>query len=95
MGRTGETLTVERILEINRRMIYEFGGIFFVGDHNLANPGSLEHVLVEIRGSLFGQELYPTVYEKAAILAWRIITGHIFHDGISGQAWNYVACSWT
>ena len=68
MGGTGETLTVDRIMEINRRMILEFGGIFFVGDRNLANPGSLEHVLVEIRGSLSGQELYPTVYEKAALL---------------------------
>jgi death-on-curing protein len=47
----------------------------------LRTPDHLEHVLVEIRGSLFGQELYPTVYEKAALLGWRIITGHIFHDG--------------
>ena len=61
-------------------MIAEFGG-FFAGNRNLANPGSLEHILEAIRGSLFGEELYPTIYEKAAALGWRVIIGHVFHDG--------------
>lgn len=61
-------------------MIEEFGG-FFAGDDNLANPGSLEHVLEAIQGSLFGRELYPTLIEKAAAIGWRIIVGHTFHDG--------------
>lgn len=68
-------------MEINRRMISEFGGIFFAGDENLANPGSLDHLLDEIQGSLFGQELYPDIFDKAALIAQRIIVGHIFHDG--------------
>ena len=62
-------------------MIAEFGGVFFGGDRNLANPGSLEHVLDEIQGSFFGYEPYPTILEKAAAVAWRIIAGHVFHDG--------------
>jgi death-on-curing protein len=81
MGGTGETLTLERIMTINRRLISEFGGIFFEGDNNLANPGSLDHVLAAIDGTLFGQELYTTLYEKAAAIGWRIIVGHVFHDG--------------
>jgi death on curing protein len=81
MGRTRQTLTVADIVEINRRIIAEFGGIFLAGDNNLANPGSLEHALEEIQGSLFGQELYPTIIEKAAVLGWRIIANHVFHDG--------------
>lgn len=81
MGGTCETLTISDIVEINRRMIAEFGGIFFEGDNNLANPGSLEHALEEIQGSLFGQNLYPSIIEKAAVLGWRIIVNHIFHDG--------------
>jgi death-on-curing protein len=76
-----QVLTVEEIVEVNRRMIAEFGGIFFVGDKNLANPGSLEHVLEEIQGSLFGHVAYPSLIEKAAAIAWRIITRHVFHDG--------------
>ena len=77
----GKTLTVADVVEINRRMITHFGGIFFEGDNNLANRGSLEYVLEEIHGSLYGQELYPDLFQKAALIAWRIIVGHIFHDG--------------
>jgi death-on-curing protein len=81
MVRTGKTLTVPDVVEINRRMITHFGGIFFEGDDNLANRGSLEYVLDEIHGSLYGQELYPDLFQKAGLIAWRIIVGHIFHDG--------------
>ena len=62
-------------------MIAEFGGIFLAGDHNLANPGSLKHVLDAIQGSLFGHDPYPKLVEKAAAIAWRVIVGHVFHDG--------------
>ena len=78
---TGETLTVADVVEINRRMITHFGGIFFEGDKNLANQGSLEYLLAEIHGSLYGEELYPDLFQKAGLIAWRIIVGHIFHDG--------------
>jgi death-on-curing protein len=81
MGRALPVLTFDEIVEINRRMILHFGGVYFEGDRNLANPGSLRHVLEEIQGSLFGYEPYPTVIEKAAVLGWRIIAGHVFHDG--------------
>ncbi len=81
MGGTLQTLTIDEIVEINRRMVAEFGGIFFSADDNLLNPGSLDHVLDEIQGSLFGQELHPSIYEKAATVGWRIIAGHVFHDG--------------
>jgi len=76
-----QTLTIADVIEINRRMISEFGGIFFEGDNNLANPGSLEYVLEEINGFLFGEELYPDIIQKAGLIGWRIIAGHIFHDG--------------
>ncbi len=76
-----QVLTLEEIVEINRRMIMDFGGIFFVGNQNLGNPGSLEHVLEEIRGSVFGYDCYPSILEKAAVLCWRIITRHVFQDG--------------
>ena len=76
-----QILTVDDIVEINRRMILEFGGIFFEGDNNLANPGSLDFVLEEINGFLYGEELYPDILQKAALISWRIISGHIFHDG--------------
>lgn len=81
MGRTIKALTASDIVEINRRMIVEFGGVFFEGDQNSGNPGSLEHVLEEIQGSLFGHQPYTTIFEKAAAVCWRIIVNHVFHDG--------------
>lgn len=81
MGRAFETLTKNEILEINRRMIEEFGGFYLDFNDNLLNPSVLEHVLVEIESSLFGQDLYPEIIQKAGIIAWRINAGHIFYDG--------------
>lgn len=62
-------------------MIARFGGMYVESDRNLANPGSLRYVLEAVQGSLFGLELYPTIFEKAAALAWQIITAHVFHNG--------------
>jgi death on curing protein len=73
--------SIADIIEINRQMIREFGGIYFEADRNLRNPGPLEHVLEAVQGSLFGKELYPSLSEKAAAICWRIITAHVFHDG--------------
>ena len=81
MGRTFETLTKSEIIEINRRMIQEFGGLYLDFNNNLINPDALEHVLIEIESVLFGQELYPDIIQKAGILTWRINTGHVFIDG--------------
>lgn len=81
MGGTGKVLIIGEIIAINRQLINQFGGHFFENDQNLINPGSLEHVLAEIQGFLFDQELYPTIFHKAAIVCYRIIEGHVFHDG--------------
>ena len=81
MGGALQVLTDSDIVEINRRMIKEFGGSFYEGDNNLLNPGSLEHVLEEIQGSLFGKEPFPSIFEKSAAICCRIIQNHVFHDG--------------
>ena len=79
MGRTRQALgskflEFEEVVEINRRMVLTYGGFFVEGDDNLANPGSLTYVLQAIQGSYFGHNPYPTLIEKAAALAWRIIS---------------------
>lgn len=81
MGRTLQTLTKSEIVQINRRMIQQFGGIFFSGNENIHNSGSLDYLIGTIEGSVLDFDPYPTIIEKAALLAWRIITGHIFIDG--------------
>lgn len=47
----------------------------------LKEQGKLEWVLETIQYPLFGMERYPSIADKAALLAWTIIKGHIFWDG--------------
>ena len=52
-----------------------------VGGYQLLNENQL-HYLVEAVGGRFGDtEMYPTLFQKAAVYAHHIITGHIFLDG--------------
>lgn len=76
MEKTCAYLTAAEIIEINKRQVNKFGGKFY-----LRSPGSLRHMLEEVRGFLFGEELYPGVFNKAAFLMHRLVQGHFFFDG--------------
>ena len=81
-GASGEVAypSIEQIIEVNRRMIDEFGGLFLELD-NLLNRSSLEYILEAIKSSLFGIKLYPTLVEKASALIYHMTTRHVFNDG--------------
>ena len=65
-------LTIEDILII---------AVGHVGNYQLLNENQL-HYLVGIVDEKFGDtDLFPTVFQKAAVYAHHIITGHIFFDG--------------
>ena len=65
-------LTIEDILII---------AVGHVGAYQLLNENQL-HYLVDIVGEKFGDiDLFPTIFQKAAVYAHHIITGHIFLDG--------------
>ena len=65
-------LTIEDILII---------AVGHVDNYQLLNENQL-HYLVSIVGEKFGDtHLFPTVFQKAAVYAHHIITGHIFLDG--------------
>lgn len=81
MGGTCKTLALSQIVTINKDAIAKYGGIFFEADDNPANQGSLEYALAEINATLFGEPLHDSIFEKAALLAWRIIRNHVFRDG--------------
>ncbi len=76
MDKTCRYLTKAEIIKINKEMITKFGG-----QHYLRNPESLTHMLEEVQGFLFGEELYPGLFNKASFLLERIICGHFFFDG--------------
>lgn len=69
-------LTKEQILLIHSMLIDETGGSHGVRDYHAIF--SLEDLP---RQSVFGKELYPTIFEKAAVLARNIIMNHPFVDG--------------
>ena len=65
-------LTIEDILII---------AVGHVDNYQLLNENQL-HYLVGIVDEKFGDtDLFPTVFQKAAVYAHHIITGHIFLDG--------------
>lgn len=43
-------------------------------------PGALEMLVNAPKEKVFGQELYPTIYDKGAILAMNLAAKHVFHN---------------
>ena len=65
-------LTIEDILII---------AVGHVGNYQLLNENQLHYVVEAVSGKFGDTELYPTLFQKAAVYAHHIITGHIFLDG--------------
>jgi death on curing protein len=72
--------TIEQIINVNRRMIDISGGSF-TPPNNFSNSGSLLYILMAIVYPIYGTNLFNTIIEKAAGLAYEIIASHIFLDG--------------
>jgi death-on-curing protein len=69
-------LTVAEVIELHRRLIAQSGGVT-----GLRDGGALESSLAQPLQSFAGQELYPSVEEKAAALGYFLISNHPFVDG--------------
>lgn len=90
MDRTCETLNPAEIIDMNRQTIELFGGRRFVEPGNFANENSLHYILHAIHESYFGNELYPTILEKAAGIGWTIMVEHVFND--ANKRTGMIAC---
>ena len=73
-------LSRSNIILINRMTVAEHGGNFVPPD-NLLNPAPLEYLVETVAADLFGEPLYPTVADKAALYMFNIISNHVFQDG--------------
>ncbi len=69
-------LTLGDVLTIHLDVVQDTGG--HPGVRDLA---ALESCLAQPRQSFSGSDLYPTITEKAAVLAFGIIANHPFIDG--------------
>jgi len=70
------TLSLEQLLEIHALVLDASGG-----STGLRDLGRLESAIGTQTQNVFGEELYPTIYDKAAGLIRAIIADHPFVDG--------------
>jgi death on curing protein len=69
-------LTVNDVLTLYHRVMAQSGGLA-----TLRSFAALESAVMQPRATFDGAELYPTLTEKAAILAYMLIQNHPFVDG--------------
>ncbi len=69
-------LTLIEVLHLHRQVINQSGGSLGVRD-----LGLLESAVAQPKMTFGGEDLYPTVIDKAAALAFSIIRNHPFVDG--------------
>lgn len=69
-------LELGEVLELYRRVMTQSGGTIGIRD-----LGLLESALAHPRSTFGGEELYPTIVEKAAAIGFSLIRSHPFVDG--------------
>lgn len=70
-------LTVPELLELARRL----------GAEEVRDYGLLESALARPRASVFGQDAYPDLWQKAAALMESVARNHALVDGNKRTAW--------
>jgi death-on-curing protein len=69
-------INIFQVLELHKHLLDEFGGISGVRDF-----GALESALAQPEMTFGGEDLYPTLIEKASALAFSLCKNHPFIDG--------------
>ena len=69
-------IELDEVLQIHERAIRQYGGSF-----ELRDMGGLESSLATPKQTMFGDELYPDLTSKAAILIFLLVKNHPFVDG--------------
>lgn len=67
---------LEEILRLHFQLIEDFGG-----SHGVRDERRLQSVIEAPKQAVFGQEQYPSLFEKAAVYMRNIIGDHPFGDG--------------
>ncbi|BAU05268.1 type II toxin-antitoxin system death-on-curing family toxin [Fischerella sp. NIES-3754] len=69
-------LTLKEILELYQRIIEQSGG-----SAGISNLNGLESAIAQPQMTFAGEELYPSIPEKAVALGFSLIKNHPFIDG--------------
>lgn len=65
---------------INRKTIESHGGNY-LDPNNYLNENNLDYLIEMVQSEMFGEQLYPTLSDKAGLYMYNIIANHIFQDG--------------
>lgn len=69
-------LTLDVVLAIHDDMVERYGG-----SHGIRDLGLIQSAIARPQASFSGEDLYPTVLDKAAALFHSLIFNHAFVDG--------------
>ena len=69
-------LTLGEVVDLHRRLLQVTSGASGIRDF-----GALESAIAQPKATFGGVDLYPTIVEKAAALAFSLVQGHAFVDG--------------
>lgn len=73
-----EGMKLSEVLLIHELLLERFGGMRGVTEEGF---GKLDAALAAPLVSMFGEELYPELLDKAAVLFFRLVRSHGFSDG--------------
>jgi death-on-curing protein len=73
-------LTKQQIIRLNIATVEAHGGNF-MPPSNFLHEENLDYLLEAVQAEMFGEPLYPTISDKAALYCYNIICNHIFSDG--------------
>lgn len=69
-------IDIKQLLKIHDELIENYGGVYGIRDED-----QLESVILKPYMSAFGQDIYPTFFEKVAALLEAIVVNHPMADG--------------
>jgi death-on-curing protein len=69
-------LKLNEVLDIHRHLLEQSGGLAGIRDF-----GALESALAQPKMTFEGEDLYPTLIDKAVALVYSLINNHPFVDG--------------
>lgn len=73
-------LDKDDITFINQQTISAHGGLF-MPPNNFLHEDNLDYLIEAVQAEMFGEPLYPSITDKAAVYCYNIICNHIFADG--------------
>jgi len=69
-------LTIDEVLYLQRELVDITGG-----SHGIRDMNAVDSAVAQPQQTMFGEDLYPTLAEKAAALGYSLVANHGFVDG--------------